>query len=325
MIKLLFLTDTHYTGKTPVSRKDNILQTCIEKTREIFEIARKEKVDLILHGGDFFDTPDVSDSVASEIGCLYLQSPSKVIAIPGNHDVRANNYDTLYQTKLGLFDKLGIVKVLKRNENFEFTKDGITISITGQGSDYKSVEDLKIQNVEQNKIRIHLVHAMVVDKNFPNTIPLKQLFDTKAHITLLGDYHIGWGIIEYQGKLFINPGALIRKTIAEEDIKRHPQAAIIEINEKYINAKLIALQSVKPIEEIFKLEEIEKQRKYHEKLLTFKQTLKHNHLLTISTDIKKLVAQYAKLKGIEQEVVNKVYTTLDIAQSLLKGDEKFIQ
>lgn len=326
MIKLLFFTDTHYTGKTPISRKDNILQTCIEKTKEVFEIAKKENVDLILHGGDFFDSPEISDSVASEIGYLYLQSHTKIVAIAGNHDIRANNYETLYQTKLGLFDRLGIIKVLRGEESFAITKDGITVSITGQGSDYRSIEDLKIHNVDKNKIHIRLIHAMVVDKgNFPNTIPVEQLFDTEAHITLLGDYHIGWGIIKHNGKLFINPGALLRKTIAEEDIKRHPQVVLIEIDKEYMDAKLIPLQNVKPVEEVFKLEEIEKQRKYHEKLITFKQNLSHGHLLTVSTDIKQLITQYAKLKKLEQAVVDKVYATLNIAQSLLKGDEKFIQ
>lgn len=318
MIKILFFTDTHYTGKSPVNRKDNLLLTSIEKTKEIIQIAKEEVVDVIIHGGDMFDTPDVADSIAGEIGALYMQFPQKVYVVAGNHDLRGNNYNTLPQTKLGLLDKLNIVHVIKPKERIEITKGKDKVIITAQSSDYKSIDDLKILN-DEDAILIHVVHAMITDTQpFPNCITINELLDTKAHITLSGDYHIGWGIKNINGKYFINPGALVRKTIALSDMNRHPQVVIITINNSIINAVLHPLVTAKSYQEVFDLEKVELERKYQEKLMEFKNSLDNTDFLHFSTNFKELIKNFAMTKHLEEEVIQEVYKKIDEAEQRLQ-------
>ena len=54
-MKFLFFTDTHIRGNNPQNRIDDFVQTLNVKLREVFEIAKNEEVDIILHGGDIFD------------------------------------------------------------------------------------------------------------------------------------------------------------------------------------------------------------------------------------------------------------------------------
>ena len=59
IMKFLFFTDTHIRATNPTSRLDNYIETVEKKFMEVKDIINKNKVDFVLHGGDFFDRPDV--------------------------------------------------------------------------------------------------------------------------------------------------------------------------------------------------------------------------------------------------------------------------
>ena len=61
-MRILFFTDTHIRGTNPQNRKDNFPETLYLKMEEVFDIAKKNNVDILLHGGDIFDRPDNSPS-----------------------------------------------------------------------------------------------------------------------------------------------------------------------------------------------------------------------------------------------------------------------
>ena len=80
-MRFLFFTDTHIRGTNPQNRKDNFLQTLHQKVEEVLSIAQNSKVDIILHGGDIFDRPDISPSLVREFILLINKYSIPVYAI----------------------------------------------------------------------------------------------------------------------------------------------------------------------------------------------------------------------------------------------------
>ena len=78
-LRFLFLTDTHIRGTNPQNRKDDFLKTLFDKMTEVFDLAKQNNVDIIIHGGDVFDRPDISPSIHTSYLCCsgksrYLRS-----------------------------------------------------------------------------------------------------------------------------------------------------------------------------------------------------------------------------------------------------------
>ena len=69
-MKLLVFNDAHIKASTPRSRIDDYPSALWEKFQQISQIIEERNIDVILNGGDLFDTPDPSTSVVNS----YLSS-----------------------------------------------------------------------------------------------------------------------------------------------------------------------------------------------------------------------------------------------------------
>lgn len=323
MFKLLFFTDTHYTARNPASRKDTLFITALEKTKEIINIGIQHNVDAYLHGGDFFDSPDISDNVAGIVGEVYKEFPKKVIVIPGNHDIRNNNIISLDQTKLGLLGRLGIVKVLNYGERIILEKNGKKLQITGSPSDFginrnKQMFILKEKDADVD-IAVHMAHAMILrgDANFGDYVPINEIQnETKADVTLSGDFHLGFETVEYQGKYFINPGAMVRKYSFLEEINRTPQVALITIDDnKKITVELIPLSVAKPGNEVLDRSKIIRMREYEAKILEFKQSITTRD--SYSTDLLDIVYYLAKQDKLDEDILQEILKRINESKKIL--------
>ncbi|QUH22062.1 metallophosphoesterase [Alkaliphilus sp. B6464] len=284
MFKILHFTDTHYTRQNPENRKDIMFDAAIKKTKEVAQIGKDHKVDFYLHTGDFFNSADISDAVAGEVGKVYKKAfDKKVIVLPGGHDLRHNNIMTIEQTKLGLFGKLGIVKILNFGERVFAEKEGFKLEITGVPSEtlIDRKKDLAILREKEADFSIYMLHSMVLKENkqVGTYIPISEIQkETKANLTLIGHYHLGFETGEYFDsvmgftKYFINPGALVRKYNFIEEIKRTPQVALICIyDDKSVDIEYIPLKSALKGEEVLDRQKMMEQREYKEKLVKFTQ------------------------------------------------------
>lgn len=324
LFKLLFFTDSHYTAKNPVNRKDTLFVTSIEKTKEIIDIGIKHGVDVYLHGGDLFDSPDIADSVAGIIGELYQKFPRKVIVVPGNHDIRGNNIATLDQTKLGLLGRLGVVQILNYGDKIILEKGGVKLQITGSPADFGINRDkeriiLKEKSSDVD-IAVHVVHAMILrdDTYFGDYVPVDSIKkETKADITLSGDFHLGFDTVEYQGKFFVNPGAIVRKCNFIEEINRIPQVALITIdNNLRITVELIPLSTARPGHEVLDRSIIIQRQEYERKIIEFKQTIttRDNYY---STDLMDIIQYLAKQEALEPEILQEILKRIDESKRIL--------
>ncbi len=177
-MKFLYFTDTHIRGTTPKNRLDDFSQTLKRKLTEIIEIANQENVDLLLHGGDVFDRPDLSPNVVGEFAKLFRQAKMPIYAISGNHDTFGHNPNTISRTMLGLMDSFGLLTIIHPEQPLFFEKGGVKVQISGQPYHYDiDQREVKLDyypiNEQEADILIHLVHSMLVEKRCLMGFPIR--------------------------------------------------------------------------------------------------------------------------------------------------------
>ena len=281
ILKLLFFTDTHIRGTTPKNRKDVFIDTLEQKFIEIVNIVKEINIDFVLHGGDLFDRPDVSITVASKFAMILDQIPVPLYLISGNHDIYGHNPDTINRTMLGLLDALGVLRLIKNGEKIILEKDNIKVQLTGQPYVYDidtptHLDYYLLKDIDPDvNYSIHMVHGMLLDRPFIKGIPytlIDDIKDTLADITLSGHYHGGFKVTKIDEKYFINPGSLLRITNSLKEIERIPQVILIDLD-KSITIRQISLKTALPGEEVLDRKEIENNLFKRERIFEFKQTI----------------------------------------------------
>ena len=114
-MKILHITDSHGTVKSPESRKDVYYISFLKKLYELGYVIKKENIDMVIHTGDLFHTARVSDKFAGQVSEMIKGWKIPVYVVPGNHDIEGYTVDTIDQTKLGLLAKAGVINILDRN------------------------------------------------------------------------------------------------------------------------------------------------------------------------------------------------------------------
>lgn len=327
-MKLLFFTDTHIKGITPKNRKDNYYETLKRKFREIGDISKELDVDYILHGGDWFDRPDISPSIVREFAIILKSFGKEIYTIAGNHDIYGHNPNTISRTMLGIFEGTGIVKLLKDDEEVILTKDGVSLQLTGKsynydidGTDYaKSYIVKKKSSVDY---AINIVHGMLLKKPFYEGIQYTLLDDiksTEADITFAGHYHSGFGVVRIDDKYFVNPGSIARVSNSLAEIGRKPKIAYVELKEQ-IEIREIELKSALPGDEVLDREELERAKDRNLKLHQFYQGISES-LEYKKIDIASIVENIASNQDLSKEVKEEALRRIAIAQeSFAMGQE----
>lgn len=306
-LKILFFTDTHIRGTNPKNRKDDFLVTLENKFREINEIIKTKDIDFVIHGGDLFDRPDISISVASRFTNILKKIKVPIYIVSGNHDIFGHNPQTLDRTMLGLLNSLDFLQVIDESKPVILSKDKFKVQITGVPYSYnidETPDKYILKEIDEHaNYSIHIVHGMLLDRPFIKGIPytlVDDIIDTKANITLTGHYHAGFKTIERDGKFFINPGSLVRVTNSIKEIERTPQVCLIELNDN-INISMIQLKSALPGDEVLDRSEIEKSTFKSERILEFKQSI-DSALNFEKMDINDLLIEVAFSENVDTNV-----------------------
>jgi len=329
-MKFLFFTDSHIRGTTPKNRKDNFYETLKTKLLEIINISKKLDVDYILHGGDWFDRPDISPSIVREFAIIIKTFEKPIYTIAGNHDIYGHNPDTIGRTMLGLLEGTGMVTLLRYGDEIILKKDGITVSLTGRPYNYDidSEENYKkyyiVKKPEHVDYAINIIHGMLLAKPFFEGISytlLDDIKDTGADITLAGHYHSGFGIKKLNDKFFINTGSIVRVSNSLVEINRRPSVVFIEIKDK-IYIEEIQLKTALLGEEVLDRDKLEASKDRNLKLHEFYQGISSKGEYK-KIDILQIINEIASDENLSSEVKEEALRRIGIArETFSKGGEE---
>ncbi|MCX7904375.1 MAG: metallophosphoesterase family protein [Caloramator sp.] len=325
-MKFLFFTDAHIRGSNPRSRKDNFFETLKEKLNELVDVAKENKVDHVIFGGDLFDRPDISLAVVKDFIKIIKKFPLPILCVIGNHDVYGQNPSTVNRTILGLLEELGIVEFLSNSPKIVMTESKKTIQITGSHYYYDidgAEKDSYIVKEKNCDFSIHVTHGFLLEKPFNDEVRYTLIDDiaslTLADITLVGHYHSGFGIKKYNDKYFVNPGAISRISSTVSEIYRIPSYAIIDIDNN-INISILKLQCAKNGEDVLDREKL---------LIEQNKTILFNQFVHQITSygnfellkLENIISEIAEHEKLGNEIKKEALEKIALAQDLITKEE----
>lgn len=325
-MKLLYLTDTHIRGTNPLGRRDDFILTMQNKLTEVKEIIQREGVDYCLHGGDFFDRPDVAPAVVRSFGVLLQSFGVPVYMTAGNHDMYGHNPVTVKRTMLGLLSGLGIVNLLETGERIFLAKDGVKVQLTGQPFAYwLDQEDKSGYLIKKDKTAdyaVHVVHGMLLEKPFFGSYTLlEEISATEADFLLVGHYHHGFSRVKKIGGCqCINPGSLARLENTAFERSRKPQVVLLDLAKDKADIKFIPLNCSLPGEEVFNEQGLLEREYREKKMAEFLDGIKNTGQFQ-AFDLPGIVQLLIKQDKLPLKVQEESLKRLAAAQELLQQKE----
>ena len=304
-MKFTYIADTHLKGINPINRKGDYYSDVMDKIKEVISISKKEKVEFIIHSGDLYDTPIVSNQMVDEL--IDLIEKSKIIwyILPGNHDEIGHNWELSKGSSLAhIFNRSDYIKELT------VIKD-IDVIIKGFKYYHNIEQDLKEKGLmsddnRENKVKIAIIHALITQKPLPDKvmhIPLKTL-KTDFDYVFYGHNHIQHPTIEHKGVKFVNVGCLGRTSIDEAEIV--PTVAIYD--SKTDKLSYIPLKCAKLGKDVFDLEKAAELKSFDNEINKFIATLDTEKIKDL--DIMGVIEYLSKEQNLEeivkQEIIKRI-------------------
>lgn len=297
-MRFLYLTDSHIRGINPSSRKGDYYHDIMEKISEVISLSKKLKVNYVIHGGDLWDSNNVSNIMIDDFVDIVEQSKIPWHILPGNHDLVGHDWENSKGTALAhIFRRSKLIHIFDWIHDNKYCLQGFKY--------YHNIEkDIKekglICHKTNAKFKIAVVHALITLKSLPYQAMHVVMKDIKTDfdIILCGHNHHGWGIKEIKGTKFINISSLGRRKIDEADIK--PSVLYVDIETKEL--KIIELKSAKPKEEVFDLTRIEKAKEFNADIELFIKSLKDTEVSGL--DLRGIIENISSQKNIDRVVID---------------------
>ena len=337
-MKILHITDSHGTMKSPESRTDIYYLAFLKKMYELKYVIKQYNINLIIHTGDLFHTPRVSDKFTGALAEIIKSYGIPMYVVPGNHDIDGYSISTIDQTKLGLLYKTGVVRELDREHPIQLIShkdEELSVNIYGQeyykDIDTGNVADYSIQDSSSADFNILAIHGYLCDKpqnpNIRHT--LCQNIVTDADVILSGHFHESFS---YQGSDFsaYNPGSLMRVEQNAYNQKHMPQYGILEINKQ--NGQVThsytfhQFKVAQPSDKVFDYTKKFTTKKRLLSIDNFKQTLAQTsaNINSQNLDIENMIINTANASGADKFVYTKAMGAYDDASQASTGDKTFV-
>lgn len=326
MWRYLVIGDLHWRAENPIGRTDNYQEALAAKLEECWRLASVHNVDAILQTGDLFDSADVAQTTMDDLWDIIERAPAPIYTVPGNHDLHGHNPETLYRAPLGhLFRRRVVVNSAR---TWYSTQENGAPIIAGHGFDFSTDIDRSqygfpfTDEMPFLGASIHITHGMLLDGR-PSSDKMRwtSLDDVAAlpnapDVLINGHDHIGFGVCRRGRTLFINPGALCRKTADLREMDRPVQVALLEIPERgEPTARLIPLESARPGHEILSREHLIAQAEREQRTSEFLDGLVLQNVQAL--DHTAMVDEVAQADGVSDAVCEGALRRISKAAELI--------
>jgi DNA repair protein SbcD/Mre11 len=251
------IVDSHWSNRRPASRTDeDWIWTQSRKLDDFFRISAELQAQALVHGGDLFNQPKgqlIDRMVDQWLMEKFRQAPAQWFTIPGNHDMFGHRVDSLKNHPYGCLEKSGLItSVIWPNYALvgsdpivlitgkEFHSDG-PVSWLENLRDEETLIDWKKDVSREYGVPVFvlaLCHGFWGAEGgwqFGEVVTsYTEICSTGIDVVLTGHDHACKGIQQIEDddgyKWVIEPGALLRGTIAEKDIGREPKMVIMDFD-----------------------------------------------------------------------------------------------
>jgi DNA repair exonuclease SbcCD nuclease subunit len=314
-MKILQINDPHFAERPPSKRTLSYTDDIFEKMEECIEISKQFLVDIVVIPGDIFHYKSgirTSHRLVNRLSATFEKFPVPILVVPGNHDLLEDRIESVQSQPIGTLAFVKNVTILPKGQlplgRVQFR------AIPG----VSSVKPIDFFEDKGNfAVSIIIAHAMIVppgDRWYPLEVIRPSALAGSADVILYGHNHIPADPHLMGGTLFVNPGAISRGTLSEEDLKRTPQVAIITIEtsneavQKLVstNAQYIKLRSAKPTEVVYHMDVVSREEKTEEAMETFLASLGSSQVEMVTRESLQLAIDNAEVDPVIKKTAKSI-------------------
>ena len=212
---ILICGDTHFSGKNPIGRLDDIVDAQYQKLIQIVELSNKYDAPIV-HTGDVFNVSILANSILTRIGSILEKLNHPLYFIWGNHDLMYHSLDLWDRTSLGVLwknnDKVRHISQFYKDYNMWW-------AWLDWGSErgiqwYGDRPDLLITHrAVVSESKMGKGSWILEDKDF--CMDIDNNLELRGYrLIICGHWHKPY-IFKRKNSLVINPGPILRRSIEE--------------------------------------------------------------------------------------------------------------
>ncbi|MEN2999131.1 MAG: DNA repair exonuclease [Acidilobaceae archaeon] len=249
-MRLLHLSDTHlgYRQYGLVEREDDFY----DAFDEAMSIAMKERVEAVIHGGDFFHsshpTPRAYREAARRLKELRGRG-IKFFVAPGNHELPKG---LMKGSPLKVLEEMELLHSPERYDMpSEFLLGELSILIFSARA-AEGLFDQELLRSARGKVKVALAHLLLCDVS-PEVIRggkcekgwwAERIPQEYAYVAL-GDLHYPWGRV-IEGRHVVYPGSTEFTSISEYLQESNRYVVLLEVRGREVEVQRVRLERVRP-------------------------------------------------------------------------------
>jgi len=268
---VLIVGDTHFTGKNPIGRLDDIVEVQFDKLEEIVMLSNKYDAPII-HTGDIFNVAIIANSILTQIGAIMENLNNPLYFVWGNHDLMYHSLDLWDRTSLGImWANSGKIKHISEfytdyAKHWAWNDWGAEYGLQWYGTRPDLLLTHKAVVSEQKMGKGSWV---LEDEDF--CMDIDNNLELRGYrLIICGHWHKPY-IFKRKGSLVINPGPVLRRSVEEWIMP-----SVILLNTDTLLYKKLYLETAQPPDKILSKIHIEQKiESYTEGVMKFIEQLKH--------------------------------------------------
>lgn len=288
----ILCSDIHLREDTPVCYTGDYQKEQWQCVNFISDLQKKYNCP-VLCGGDLFNKSNPSLNLVRE---TILHIPDKFFVIYGQHDLPSHSIELSHKCGIDLLSTAGSLTILTgthfgQEPDYENNLEGHSSFII-KGSNYRRI-------LVWHKLAYQTIPFLgATGGNAKELLKKYPQFD----LILTGDNHCTF-VEEYQGRILVNPGSMMRMTAAQIDHK--PCVFLWYADTNTVVPVYLPIQ-----EGIISREHIEVKEERNERIDAFVSKLNTNYKLEISFE--ENLTQFFEVNNTEEDIKKIVYKSIEI-------------
>lgn len=235
--KFMVIGDLHIRETNPVSRLDNYEEAIQKKLQFLIMKAQEEKHKAVILLGDIFDTPKVGYECLLRTANTLSMFSGKLYIVNGNHDIYNYSMETVTRTAIYMLSRICHNVVVCHTGTENLIEDKLDAHFYGFSEHVDKVVDGVVVGyepsvVDLSKKNVAFGHVMLLSKDAPykRKTLIEDLPELPWDYYFAGHNHTGWGEFKFRNTVYVNYGAICRKSASEEERSRDILACTLVYN-----------------------------------------------------------------------------------------------
>ena len=292
----ILAADLHIRADIPMCRTDDYLRAQFDKLEFIFELCRKDDCPLLV-AGDIGNKSQWPNWLLEKTISIINKYKIGIICIPGQHDLPEHRLDYWEKSGCGVLHRAATIELISEPILYH---NIFRIFPFGYGNEISHCKLIT------PPLKIAIAHQMVIEnkplwpgQEAPKGNALLKKFP-EYDLILTGDNHNPF-VVEYQGRLLVNPGSMTRMTAAQIDRKPRVYKWYADANE--VEAVYL------PIEKgVVSRIHIENEKERDKRMEAFVSRMKDD--FEISLSFENNLEEYFRINRTKKTIQNKVWAAV---------------